>query len=279
MTTIAVLGATGTAGSRVVARLRSRDVAVVEISRAQGVDVVSGANLSRALDGVDVAIDVTNPTPPDIGMDIAETLVTAARNIVNACVERAVRRLVAATMAGIEDPAFDGYPYCEAKRAAKDVLLDGPVPTTIVKSTHWYEFATNADAVNVGPDEVVVEDWLIQPIAADTVADVLVEAALGQTHTPRAITGPHTLRLPELTAKVLALQGDTRPVRPVQPAVAALGGGALLASGHAVALGPDIDGWLSSHAAAGPAAAPASNGAKGTRNLDGAFDGAQPSLT
>jgi putative NADH-flavin reductase len=49
LSTIAVIGATGTAGSRVVARLKARGVAVVEISRAHGVDLISGQGLSRAL--------------------------------------------------------------------------------------------------------------------------------------------------------------------------------------------------------------------------------------
>jgi uncharacterized protein YbjT (DUF2867 family) len=243
-TTIAVIGATGTAGSRVVARLRARDVAVVEISREHGIDLFNGAELSRALQGVDVAIDVSNPVPPDGPSDIAHTLTTASHNIVGACVTQDVHRLVVSTIAGIEDRVFDGFAYYEAKRQAKDILLDGPVPTTIVKSTHWYEFATHHDAVSCDDNEVVVEDWLIQPIAADTVADVLVEAALGQTHTPRAITGPDPIRLPELTSKLLIQQGDPRQVRAVEPAVAALGAGALLAGDRAVVVGPDVDTWL-----------------------------------
>ncbi len=243
MTTIAVIGATGTAGSRVVARLRSRDVAVVEISREQGIDLFSGPDLCEALKGVDVAIDVSDPVPPEPS-DIGQSLVTASHNIVGACATQEVQRLVVPTIAGIEDPEFDGIPYYEAKRAAKNILLDGPVPATIVKSTQWYECATHCDAVSCDGEEVIVEDWLIQPIAADTVADVLVEAALGQSHTPRTITGPHPIRLPELTAKLLVQQGDSRPVRTARPAVAALANGALLASGHAVVVGPDVDTWL-----------------------------------
>lgn len=244
MTTIAVIGATGTAGSRVVARLKSRDVAIVEISREHGVDLFNGRDLSQALKGVDVAIDVSNPVPPDGRSDITQTLATASRNIMAACARQEVQRLVVSTMAGIEDPVFDGFAYYEAKREAKEILLDGPVPATIVKSTQWYEFATNHDAVTCSADEVIVEDWLIQPIAADTVADVLVEAALGQTHSPRTITGPDAIRLPDLTSKLLAQQGDSRYVRTVEPAVAALGAGALLASAHAVVVGPDVDTWL-----------------------------------
>lgn len=244
LTTIAVIGATGTAGSRVVARLKSRDVTVVEISREHGVDLFNGRDLWQALKGVDVVIDVSNPVPPDGRSDITQTLATASRNIMGACARQEVQRLVVLTMAGIEDPVFDGFPYYEAKREAKEILLDGPVPATIVKSTQWYEFATNHDAVTCNVNEVIVEDWLIQPIAADTVADVLVESALGQTHSPRTITGPDAIRLPDLTSKLLAQQGDSREVRTVEPAVAALGAGALLASGQAIVVGPDVDTWL-----------------------------------
>ncbi|MCA2240969.1 NAD(P)H-binding protein [Mycobacterium sp. WUMAC-067] len=243
VSTIAVIGATGTAGSRVVARLRSRDVAVVEISREQGIDLFSGPDLCEALKGVDVAIDVSDPVPPE-PVDVSQALATASHNIVGACATQDVQRLVVPTIAGIDHPEFDGIPYYEGKRAAKNILLDGPVPTTIVKSTQWYECATHCDAVSCDGDEVIVEDWLIQPIAADTVADVLVEAALGQSHTPRTITGPHPIRLPELTSKLLAQQGDSRQVRAVRPAVAALANGVLLASGHAVVVGPDVDTWL-----------------------------------
>jgi uncharacterized protein YbjT (DUF2867 family) len=251
LNTIAVIGATGTAGSRVVARLKARGVAVVEISRAHGVDLISGQGLSRALEGVDGVIDVSNPMPADGWSDISQTLATATRNIVGACAAQEIQRLVVSTVAGIEDPTFDGLPYYEAKRVAKEIVLESPVPATIVKSTHWYEFATNPVAVTCNDGEVIVEDWLIQPIAADSVADVLVEAALGQTHVPRTVTGPHAIRLPDLTSKLLARQGDGRRVRTVRPELAGLAAGALLASDGATVIGPDIDTWLRTLAPAG----------------------------
>lgn len=250
MTTIAVIGATGTAGSRVVARLRARDHAVVEISREHRVDVVTGEGLFRALEEVDVAIDVCDPVPADGQCSITRTLATAARNIMGACAAQDVRRLVVSTIAGIDDPLFDGLPYYEGKRAAKEILLDGPVAVTVVKSTHWYESATGPGAVCWAEQEVIVEDRLVQPIAADTAADVLVETALGQAHAPRTITGPNVIRLPELTTKLLAQQGDNRRVRSVQPAVAAFATGAFLAPDGAIVLGPDFDTWLSTMAPA-----------------------------
>ncbi|WP_407689072.1 SDR family oxidoreductase [Mycobacterium sp. HUMS_1102779] len=254
MTTIAVIGATGTAGSRVAARLRSRGVGVVEVSRAGGCDVVSGHGLAEALEGVDTVIDVCNPAPGDYRCDPAATITTATRNLVGACASHGVERLVLSTIAGMENPEFDGLPYFEAKRAAEEIVLEGPIPPTIVKSTQWHESAVYSDAVVCRDGEVVAQDWLIQPIAADTVADVLVEAALGQTRTPRTITGPEVIRLPDLASKLLAARGDGRRVRVVKPALAPLAVGGLLAPDHAVVLGPDVDTWLEEQVTPGAAA-------------------------
>jgi hypothetical protein len=135
-------------------------------------------------------------------------------------------------------------------------VLHSPVPTTIIKSTLWHECATNPAAVIFNDREVLAQDWLIQPIAADTVADVLVEAALSQTRVPRTITGPQRVRLPELVAKLLAWRGDGRRVRTVPPALTVLAHGALLAPDHAVPLGPDIDTWLQTLAPAGAKISP-----------------------
>jgi uncharacterized protein YbjT (DUF2867 family) len=219
-------------------------VTVVEIARGYGVDLVSGHGLTEALAGVDTVIDVSNPMPTDDRSDIVEIVTTAIRNLVGACAAQGIQRLVMLTIACIEGPAFDAFPYYVAKRGAKEIALSSPVPATIVSSTQWFEFATNPAAVTFKDHEVLVEDWLIQPIAADTVADVLVETALGQNHAPLTISGPREIRLPELTSKLLAHHGDDRQVRVVEPTLAALGKGALRPPEHAIVLGPDIDDWL-----------------------------------
>jgi uncharacterized protein YbjT (DUF2867 family) len=143
-----------------------------------------------------------------------------------------------------------------AKRAAERIVLDSPIPTTIIRSTLWHECATNPAAVVFNDREVLAEDWLIQPIAADTVADVLVEAALSQTRMPRTITGPQRVRLPELVAKLLARRSDGRRIRTVSPVLTALAHGVLLAPDHAIPLGPDIETWLQTLAPAGAEISP-----------------------
>ena len=94
MTTIAVIGATGTVGSRVISRVKDRAVGVVQIARAYGVDLITGKGLSEALRGVDVVIDVSNPMPTDDYSEILDTLTTAARNVVGACTSHGIQRLV-----------------------------------------------------------------------------------------------------------------------------------------------------------------------------------------
>jgi hypothetical protein len=91
---------------------------------------------------------------------------------------------------------------------------------------------------------ICIQDWLIQPIAADTVADGPVVTALSAQRAPHTITGPDVIRLPELTAKMLRRQGDHRRVRFEDPPLAALAEGALLAPDDAVVIGPSVDTWL-----------------------------------
>jgi hypothetical protein len=52
------------------------------------------------------------------------------------------------------------------------------------------------------------------------------------------------IRLPDLTSKLLDAQGDDRQVRIEDPPLAALADGALLAPGHAVAIGPTVETWV-----------------------------------
>lgn len=51
-------------------------------------------------------------------------------------------------------------------------------PTMIVKSTQFHEYAANPAAVTFTPTEAIAQDWLIQPIAADSVAEGRYECAI-----------------------------------------------------------------------------------------------------
>lgn len=241
----AVLGATGTAGSRVVQQLRARGSDVVEISRAHGIDVLSGAGLTAALVDVDVVVDASNAFPPDGSTALRTALAAATRNVVAACVEQRVPHLVFLSIAGIEDPVFDQFEYYLAKREQEKIVDDSAVPATIVKTTQWHEFATNPAAVTFHDQHVEVQDWLVQPIAADTVAEVLVHEAVQPSGRKRMlITGPEQIRLPELARRRLAALDDPRPVQTTEPDLPELAQGVLAAPAAAEILGPNLEEWL-----------------------------------
>lgn len=228
-------------------RLKAKDISVVEVSRSQGVDLVSGEGLAAALAGVDVVIDASNAFPTDESMDWGEALAMATRHVVDACATQRVTHLVFLSIAGVENPVFDNFPYYVAKRKQEEIVKNSNLDATILKTTQWNEFATNPAAVTFHENEVLVQDWLVQPVAADTVADVLVQKATSpSSESLVSITGPEKIRLPELTRRMLETLGDRRPVRSTKPPLAALSDGVLLAAEDAKVMGPDVDTWLGS---------------------------------
>src|SRR6185312_6535904 len=80
MTRIAVAGATGRVGRHVVDVLHEGGHDVVAISRANGVDVITGAGLAAALAGVEVVIDTSTGPSPEQG-PATEFFLTATRNL------------------------------------------------------------------------------------------------------------------------------------------------------------------------------------------------------
>ena len=153
------------------------------------------------------------------------------------------------SICNIDDPAFDEFDYYLAKRAQEQVLADCALEHVVVRSTQWMEFALNPGAVTQSDDQVRVEDWLVQPIAVDEVARVLVEASSGSAR-DRQIAGPERIHLPDLTRQLLQAKGDLRPVVVTAPGLPALAQGVLLAPRGAELLGPDVARWVSTQGSA-----------------------------
>jgi len=101
-------------------------VAVVEVSRSHGVDLITGQGLSEGLQGVDVVIDVSNPLPAD-DADVTSHLTTAYRNLVGACAIQGIQRLWSRRLPALR-PVFDTFPYFVAKRAAEEIVRESLVP-------------------------------------------------------------------------------------------------------------------------------------------------------
>lgn len=242
---VAVAGATGTSGRLVMAELARREVDAVPISRASGADLVSGEGLAAALAGVDVVIDASSMARPPAGMTMLAATVTAVDQLTTAAVAAGVSRLVVLSIVGIDDPCFGPGTYYETKRHQEQRAGASGIPTTIVRTTQWFEFATNPGGVRMHDDRVEVQDRLMQPVAAAAVAVALVDRALAADLPALVhVGGPERMLLSELTAAVLRHVGDDRPVVTVDPPSPELLAGVLLPPDDALVVGPKLSEWL-----------------------------------
>lgn len=245
MSKVAVAGATGTLGTLIRNRLSSAGHTMVSMSRSSGVDLHTDEGLSAALSGVEVVVDASNAFPADPVADLVDTLAGATRRLLEAAQHMGVERVVAVSITNVEKSVFDHFPYYVAKREQEKVVASSSLRTSIVKTTQWYEFATNPAAVTFGDDDVLVEDFLLQPVTADAVAEVVVAHALDPSASARVeLTGPEQIRLPELTQRLLSVRGETRPVKTVPAGLPELSAGALLAPESARVVGPTVAEWL-----------------------------------
>ncbi|MEH3034427.1 MAG: NAD(P)H-binding protein [Aeromicrobium erythreum] len=231
---IVVAGGTGVVGRLVVEVARGRGHDVVVLSRAHGIDLLTGDGLAGAVEGADAVVDVTSTQ-------------TQSTRAARAFFEQTTRNLLAAEdAAGIghhvllgivgSDRAASGY-YA-GKVHQEELVAAGPVPWTILRATQFHEFAVQVrGAAALGP-LVLVPVMRSAPVAAREVAERLVDlAAAGPAGRATDLAGPQERSMVELARAWGAHVGDRRRVVPV-PLPGRFGRG--LRSG-AILPGPDAD--------------------------------------
>lgn len=246
---LAVAGGTGRIGRLVVADLARRGVETISLSRAEGVDLLTGAGLSEHLTGVDAVIDATNPPAADVG-EAERTFTTIARNLLHAERIAGARHHVALSIAALDQ--VQGNPHYFGKRAQEREVRGGPVPFTIVRATQFHDFPAMIAEWAIIDGEAVVPPLLLQPIAPADVATALVDAA---TAAPTAgvidIAGPRTEDAVDMARRTFAVRGVDLPVR-ASWREAALGvefaGEVLLPPDDARTAPTSFDEWLSNGA-------------------------------
>src|SRR5487761_519047 len=113
---IAVAGATGRVGRHVRDALTERGHEVVAMSRANGVDIITGAGLDAAMNGVEVIVDAaTGPSADE--RSATEFFVTATHNLQEAGVRAGVWRAVVVSIINTDKSAGG---YGKAKIAHED---------------------------------------------------------------------------------------------------------------------------------------------------------------
>ncbi|OBG18436.1 epimerase [Mycolicibacterium celeriflavum] len=174
--TVLVTGATGTLGHRVVPEAVGAGHQVRALSRKTHVgytgvnwvqaDLLSGAGLDAAVDGVDVVVNcATQPT--------GDKDVTAMHNLVEAAQRAGVAHIVHVSIVGID---LIPLPYYRAKLRAEQVLDASGVGHTVLRATQFHELIRTIFALQrYSPVLWALRGVRFQPIATTDVAGRLVE--------------------------------------------------------------------------------------------------------
>ena len=207
---IVVIGGTGLIGSKLVSRLRENGIEPVAASPGTGVNSVTGEGLNEALQGAQVVVDVSNA--PDWDDDaVLHFFQTSSRNLLAAEAAAGVEHHVALSVVGTERLTESGY--FRAKLAQEELIKSSSIPYSIIRATQFFEFMNGiADAATDG-NSVRLPPALIQPMAADDIANALAHVAVGPpVNGTVEIGGPDRFRLDELIRGVLQGRNDPREV-------------------------------------------------------------------
>ncbi|OLP01968.1 NmrA family transcriptional regulator [Mycolicibacterium porcinum] len=242
---IAVAGATGNIGARVVAALQAAGHEVVAISRSSGVDLSTGEGLDAALDGVQAVVDAISAPPTDRDSTV-DYLGTATRNLLAAEAHAGVGHHVLLSIVGIH--GIDGNPHYAGKREQERLIEAGPVPWTIVPATQFHDFAEMVVGWTEQDGRAEIAPLLVQPIDPDDVAAVLAEVAVGAPQGRYAdVAGPQTQDLVDLARRTLAARGREVTLVPTWSSIFSveMAGNALLPGADARIAPTTFDQWLS----------------------------------
>ena len=238
---ILVTGGTGTLGRLVVARLRDAGRGVRVLSRGSGEGLVTG-DLDTG-EGIDAAVagvaTVVHCAGAQKGDDVK------AGHLVEAAARAGLPHIVYISVVGADrmpvvsrtDRAMFGY--FESKRAAERVIEESGLPWSTLRAAQFHELMfTTARGMSKLPIVPVPSGARFQPVAADEVAERLVELALGEpAGLVPDIAGPRIYPMRELIRGYLRTFGKHRALVSLRlpgRAARAFREGANLAPDHAV---------------------------------------------
>jgi uncharacterized protein YbjT (DUF2867 family) len=248
---IAVAGATGRIGRLTVEALIRGGHEAVTISRADGVDLMTGDGLDVSLKGVDAVVDATNTAARDEAT-IVEFFSTVTRTLLAAEEAAGVSHHVVLSIVGIDHR--QNVPHYAGKLAQEQLTVDGPVPWSIVRATQFHDFAAMTADWAEQDGVATVAPLLMQPVAFEDVAEVLAEVATGSPLRARIdVAGPETQDLVDMARRTFAVRGrDVRLVPTWQGIFDTSMAGDVLLPGPDARLGRvTFDDWLAAGASSG----------------------------
>lgn len=207
---IVIIGGTGLIGSKVVSKLRQQGHEAVAASPDSGVNTITGEGLDNILAGATVVVDVSN-SPSFEDAAVLKFFETSTGNILKAEAAAGVRHHVALSIVGAERLTDSGY--MRAKMAQERLIVQSSIPYSIVHSTQFFEFVKSMGGGSKDDTTVSLPDVLIQPIAANDVANEVATVAVGPPINGIVeVAGPQQFRMDDLVRRVLSALGDSREV-------------------------------------------------------------------
>jgi uncharacterized protein YbjT (DUF2867 family) len=241
---VAVVGATGRIGRLTVEALERRGHETVRISRTQGVDIYTGEGLMKALTGSDAVVDACSCTATDRD-EAVEFFSRSTRNLLEAERGTRVQHHVLLSIAGLM--RVTGNAHYAGKRAQEELVERGTVPWSIVRATHFHDFAEMVTSWTERNGSATIAPLLVQPVAPADVADVLAEVAIGkpQGRCPD-LAGPEPQDLVDLARRTRAARGASIRLVPTWSGVFGLdmAGDVLLPEPDARIAPTTFDDWL-----------------------------------
>ncbi|MDF2559192.1 MAG: NmrA family transcriptional regulator [Microbacterium sp.] len=209
---ITVIGGTGLIGTRLVRTLRTSGHDVVAAARATGVNSYTGEGLEDALVGADVVVDVSNSsyTDEEAARDFFST---STMNLLTYGEAAGVRHHVALSVVGTDRLARAEGGYFVAKEQQERMIVESGRPYSLVHATQFFEFIRNITDQAARSGAVRVADVLVQPMAADDVAEAVARTALGEPLFGMVeFGGPEVFSLEQIAAQDLRARQDEREV-------------------------------------------------------------------
>lgn len=207
---IIVIGGTGLIGSKVVTKLRAHGHEAVAASPDSGVNTLTGEGLDAALQDASVVIDVSN-SPSFDDAAVLYFFETSTRNLLAAEARAGVKHHVALSVVGTERLSESGY--FRAKIAQEKLIRESSIPYSIVHATQFYEFVKSIAAAATDGNTVRLAPVLIQPMAAEDVANAVCRIAEGSPINGTVeVAGPQQFRLDDLIRQGLSARQDPREV-------------------------------------------------------------------
>lgn len=193
MSTILILGGTGTLGRAAERALRERGAEVRSASRSTGVDVTTGEGLDDALRGVAAVVDATNGPPSGRARRV---LVDGTRRLLAAEARAGVGHHVCVSIVGCDRVPLA---YYRVKAEQERVVADGPVPWTIMRATQFHDLVRRWAGMPLMPLRGVP----LQPADVAEVAGVVAGVALGEARRSAVtVAGPEVLDMGDVARLV-----------------------------------------------------------------------------